>query len=299
MSMLSTSGSIYSHNIGDKVFVGNLPFDATETELWSLFGSFGNVTEVVLLGSGRSKSGQGCAFVRFGDLSSGIRAIEKLNGTVSLRDGDPIAPKLEVRIAKATKSVMSSQAPGEPKLECGHVRLFVGNLPLDVTVYELETAFRLQGVQLVQNQTFVMSGKVHTNLSVCAFVVVSSMQQAEEAIKLIDSRVRVRPTNEQGLCMRVRVAHDKSRQNNTTPQPYYGTSIIQHVWDPPYGYSSEPSFLTYHPYMMMPQSSRYGPSNIVPGDEPWRNDGIYSLRFSSNPRYMGNQENAIMNTMHY
>jgi hypothetical protein len=49
----------------------------------------------------------------------------------------------------------------------------------------------------------------------------------------------------------------------------------------------EPSIKTYHPYMMMPQSSHYGPMNIVPGNEPWRNNGIYSLPPGSYTPYMG------------
>jgi len=37
----------------------------------------------------------------------------------------------------------------------------------------------------------------------------------------------------------------------------------------------------------MPQSSNYGPLNIIPGNEPWRNNGIYSLPPSSYTPFIG------------
>ncbi|OLP78656.1 ELAV-like protein 4 [Symbiodinium microadriaticum] len=49
---------------GEKLWVGNLPGDITETEMHKAFGQFGSVDEVNILPA-RSRSGQLCAFVRY------------------------------------------------------------------------------------------------------------------------------------------------------------------------------------------------------------------------------------------
>ena len=62
-----------------KLYVGNLPFKASEEELNTLFSSHGNITDVFIVKdkfSGRSK---GFAFVTMDTSESAQSAIEQLN----------------------------------------------------------------------------------------------------------------------------------------------------------------------------------------------------------------------------
>lgn len=62
-----------------KLFVGQLPKEATESEVHKLFGAFGALTEVCLLRhpDGNSK---GCGFVKYSSKDAAVRAIAALGG---------------------------------------------------------------------------------------------------------------------------------------------------------------------------------------------------------------------------
>ncbi|MDO8563839.1 MAG: RNA-binding protein [Nanoarchaeota archaeon] len=63
-----------------KIYVGNLPYTATEADLQKLFESFGELGEVVIIKdkfSGRSK---GFGFVTINDDEAAAKAISELNG---------------------------------------------------------------------------------------------------------------------------------------------------------------------------------------------------------------------------
>jgi cold-inducible RNA-binding protein len=66
--------------ISSKVFVGNLSFDTTQSELASLFAEVGHVTEVFLPVDRITGRPRGFAFVTFADETSVAEAIEKFNG---------------------------------------------------------------------------------------------------------------------------------------------------------------------------------------------------------------------------
>ena len=62
------------------IFIGNLPFQATESEVRSAFEQYGRVSSVHMLtdrATGRSK---GCAFVGMSRLDDADEAIRRLNG---------------------------------------------------------------------------------------------------------------------------------------------------------------------------------------------------------------------------
>jgi RNA recognition motif-containing protein len=66
--------------MGRKLYVGNLPYSATEEELQSKFGEFGTVESTKVItdrDTGRSK---GFGFVEMGSDSEAQAAIDKLNG---------------------------------------------------------------------------------------------------------------------------------------------------------------------------------------------------------------------------
>jgi RNA recognition motif-containing protein len=61
-----------------KLFVGQLPFEATEQDLWVMFAPLGDVLELAVLRSqGRSK---GCAFLTYAAREQAEAAIAALNG---------------------------------------------------------------------------------------------------------------------------------------------------------------------------------------------------------------------------
>ena len=69
------------HTISSRIFVGNLSYETSSTELETLFGQVGQVTEVFLPVDRATDKPRGFAFVEFGDAASVSQAIEKLDGT--------------------------------------------------------------------------------------------------------------------------------------------------------------------------------------------------------------------------
>jgi RNA recognition motif-containing protein len=222
---------------GDKLFVGNLPFNATEAEIWSLFSAFGQVIEVVFLGNGKSRSGQACAFVRFADHESAISAINHLDARVPFRPNEDPTLLLQVRPARSNshpalppcKSTASGWQPAgesspyrtsngipptsfevyQPSLPLGSVRLFVGNIPVDVSAPELNYAFKEKGIMILERDTFMMTGSRLSHNSICAFVVVEGEDESKKAIEMVNNKVLLRPHSQP---LKVKIAN----QMNTT-----------------------------------------------------------------------------------
>jgi cold-inducible RNA-binding protein len=70
-----------------KLYVGNLPFDFTESDLNELFAPFGTLVEAKIIEDRYSGRSRGFAFVEMGSRSEGQQAMESLNGqTVKGRD---------------------------------------------------------------------------------------------------------------------------------------------------------------------------------------------------------------------
>ncbi|MEK7356061.1 MAG: RNA-binding protein [Bdellovibrionota bacterium] len=66
--------------MGKKLYVGNLPFSATEQELQAKFGALGTVDSAKIImdrDTGRSK---GFGFVEMSDDDAALKAIDSLNG---------------------------------------------------------------------------------------------------------------------------------------------------------------------------------------------------------------------------
>ena len=63
-----------------KMYVGNLPFSATEAELRELFAQYGDVTDVHLPMDREMGRPRGFAFVTMGDATAMNNAIQALNG---------------------------------------------------------------------------------------------------------------------------------------------------------------------------------------------------------------------------
>jgi RNA recognition motif-containing protein len=67
--------------MGKKLYVGNLPFSATEEELRELFGRHGSVDSVDVITDRETGRPRGFAFVEMSEPSAASDAIKALDGT--------------------------------------------------------------------------------------------------------------------------------------------------------------------------------------------------------------------------
>lgn len=66
--------------MGNRLYVGNLPFDTTETDLQDLFAQAGPVNEVALMQDKFTGKSRGFAFVTMATDGDAANAITQLNG---------------------------------------------------------------------------------------------------------------------------------------------------------------------------------------------------------------------------
>ena len=66
-----------------KLYVGNLNFEASEDQVRELFGTFGEVQEVKIVMDRFTGRSRGFAFVRFDSADSAAKAKDALNGNLS------------------------------------------------------------------------------------------------------------------------------------------------------------------------------------------------------------------------
>lgn len=66
--------------MGIKLYVGNLPFNATEQDLAALFDRHGEVSSVKIVSDRETGRSRGFAFVEFSNREEGEAAMEALNG---------------------------------------------------------------------------------------------------------------------------------------------------------------------------------------------------------------------------
>ena len=64
-----------------KLYVGNLPYETTESELQALFGAAGEVSTINIVRDRATGQPRGFAFVEMSDDSAAEQAISKFNGT--------------------------------------------------------------------------------------------------------------------------------------------------------------------------------------------------------------------------
>jgi RNA recognition motif-containing protein len=67
--------------LGKKLYVGNLPYSVTESELRELFERHGAIASVSVITDRETGRARGFAFVEFEEASSGAAAMQALDGT--------------------------------------------------------------------------------------------------------------------------------------------------------------------------------------------------------------------------
>lgn len=64
-----------------KLFVGSLPFETTEDQLYSLFASYGAVASAKIINDRNTGNSRGFGFVEMADDAQAQSAVAKLNGS--------------------------------------------------------------------------------------------------------------------------------------------------------------------------------------------------------------------------
>ncbi|HET8563326.1 MAG TPA: RNA-binding protein [Candidatus Binatia bacterium] len=68
-------------NMGNKLYVGGLPYSVTEAQLEEIFSKHGSVVSARVISDKFSGKSRGFGFVEMASSEEGKRAIEALNGT--------------------------------------------------------------------------------------------------------------------------------------------------------------------------------------------------------------------------
>lgn len=87
-----------------QLFVGNLPYTTTESDLEELFGSFGEVISVKIIADRYTGKSRGFGFVEMSDQEQAKKAISDLN------DSDQLGRKIVVKEANEKE-----RTPGGPR----------------------------------------------------------------------------------------------------------------------------------------------------------------------------------------
>lgn len=64
-----------------RIYVGGLPYSATEDQLESLFGQYGQITDTQIMVDRYTGQARGFAFVEMANDDEALKAIDALNGT--------------------------------------------------------------------------------------------------------------------------------------------------------------------------------------------------------------------------
>ena len=103
------------------MFVGNLSYDTTQSDLKDLFSEVGQVVEIFLPTDRSTGRPRGFAFVELADQASALEAIEKLNGQ-ELKGRSLLVSQAEDRPQRSPVSFdkgqgfgASSRRPSKPK----------------------------------------------------------------------------------------------------------------------------------------------------------------------------------------
>jgi len=97
---------VYEH----KLFVGQVPFELTEHDLWGLFSQYGFILELAVLRSGGLS--KGCAFLTYATKAQANNALRNLHG-MQIAPGKRLVLKFaEHKIAATAKEASTGQEIG-------------------------------------------------------------------------------------------------------------------------------------------------------------------------------------------
>eukprot|EP00756_Hemistasia_phaeocysticola_P015324 Hpha_TRINITY_DN15403_c1_g1::TRINITY_DN15403_c1_g1_i3::g.175735::m.175735/K13207/CUGBP, BRUNOL, CELF; CUG-BP- and ETR3-like factor len=168
----STRKEAYRGRGGRKLFVGQLPRAASYSDVYTLMSPFGEIEDLHVIRGRKTGEGTGSAFVIYSKRESAVRAIEVLDGRLTMPG---VGHTLHVRVA-------------EGEIEAGSdVKLFVGHVPMHITEAELRDYFWPFG-SLHEVSVLRRSGR---GGEVAAFVRFASRGSADRCIAALHKKVTV------------------------------------------------------------------------------------------------------------
>eukprot|EP00929_Paragymnodinium_shiwhaense_P030654 TRINITY_DN17333_c0_g1_i1.p1 TRINITY_DN17333_c0_g1~~TRINITY_DN17333_c0_g1_i1.p1 ORF type:complete len:423 (+),score=118.77 TRINITY_DN17333_c0_g1_i1:93-1361(+) len=197
-----------------RIFCGNLPADITDEEMRMVFNTYGQVTEVKIIDD--KKSANKCSFVTYSMSEGGAAAIQVLNNVYKFRPDSehPIRvsvckPKNQYREERGIPQDSfgggkgggfkgdggwgggggGGDAPADAR------RLFVGQLPMDITVDEIKMVFNTYGSV---TDVSIIDGKP-PGTHKCAFVVYETEEAGRTAIQVLHHVYKFRHDSEKPI----------------------------------------------------------------------------------------------------
>ncbi|KAK9851890.1 hypothetical protein WJX84_005735 [Apatococcus fuscideae] len=157
-----------------RIFVGQVPTDKTEEDLFQLFLPFGRIRNLHLIREGPDGKSRGCAMVLFDRWSEAEAAIEAHDGKTVL-DGRTLVVKV------ASPRRQPSETGIAPK------KLFIGQVPREVAEEHLQPFFApfgdIEHINVLRTQRGQSAG--------CAFIQYRKWAHAEAAIEAHNGTTRL------------------------------------------------------------------------------------------------------------
>jgi len=170
-----------------KLFIGSLPSDITEEELQTVFGTYGEVTKVVLLKP--NAGGNRAALVFYAAKQSGEDAIKVLDQQYKIRHD--AAQAITVKWARDKNEGPKSDSRNEKKAN----KVFAGNLPSDLTEDELSSVFGTYG----KLEKCILLPAKPDQKGRAALILYEERESAETAIKLLNDVYKFRTDSEEPI----------------------------------------------------------------------------------------------------
>lgn len=154
------SDSQENGDASNKVYVGGIPYYSTEDDIRSYFDSCGTITEVDCMTFPESGKFRGIAIISFKTEAAAKRAL-------ALDGADMGGLFLKIQPYKTTRANKSSDFA--PEIVEGYNRIYVGNLPWDITEDELRKFFPRCNVSSIRfgmdKETQEFRGYAHVDFS--------------------------------------------------------------------------------------------------------------------------------------
>ncbi|KAG2176566.1 hypothetical protein INT44_007229 [Umbelopsis vinacea] len=160
-----------NHDRKRSVFVGGLPFDAQEEQLWEFFGECGDIENVRIVRDAKTNIGKGIAYVQFSDRNSVDLALQ-------LKD-KKLGGKRKLRLDRCKVSVAEGGKPSVPSAKKGAKGAKGG-------------AKGAMGVKGGKVRKITNSKEVNSQLSASAFEGTRATKDDKTAVKPKKHRIRAR-----------------------------------------------------------------------------------------------------------
>mmetsp|Transcript_34406 Transcript_34406/g.55660 ORF Transcript_34406/g.55660 Transcript_34406/m.55660 type:complete len:466 (+) Transcript_34406:209-1606(+) len=195
-----------------KLFVGQVPRNATEEQLFPTFAAYGNVLEVSILRDRNTGQSKGCAFVKYAVPAEAEKAIELLGGKITLPGANmPLQLSYAQEDGRGGRD-MSGGSRNMPQqsgsVTISDTKLFIGTIARNANEQDLVKLFEPYGsVEEVHIMRFPEGASKG-----CAFVRFSRREEALAAIAGLNN-IHTMPGGEGPLV--VKFAENKPRQSRS------------------------------------------------------------------------------------